>query len=117
MKATICLLAPALLAFVGCAEEPVPVTTTTVTREVTTTGPATDEILVAQAPPAVRVEARVVSPGPGYVYTTGYWQWTGNRYVWVSGRWINRPRPAAVGVEGHWMRRPHGWVWIGGHWR
>src|SRR2546425_7035804 len=62
--------------FVGCAEEPTTVTTTT-TREVTTTGPAAREVVVTQAPPAVRVESQTVIPGPGYVWTPGYWRWTG----------------------------------------
>ena len=106
------------LAFAGCAyEEPGPpvTTTTTVTREVTTTGPATGEVLVTQAPPAPRVEVQTVAPGPGYVWTPGYWRWTGTDYVWVSGNWVVRPRSGAVYVRGHWERRPGGWVWIPGH--
>jgi len=58
------MLALAPFALIGCADEtPPPVTTTTVTREVTTTGPvvATEpvasDVYVAEAPPAVRVEA------------------------------------------------------------
>jgi hypothetical protein len=107
------------LAFAGCAyEEPVPVTsTTTVTREVTTTGPATRQVLVTQAPPAPRVEVQTVAPGPGYVWTPGYWQWTGTDYVWVSGNWVVRPRPSAVYVRGHWERRAGGYVWIPGRWQ
>jgi hypothetical protein len=111
------ILALAPVALLGCvAEQPV-ATTTTVTREVTTTGPVTADVVIAQPPPAVRVETQTVAPGSGYVWTNGYWQWTGTSYVWVSGRWISRPRPAAVWVEGHWMRRPGGWVWVAGHWR
>ena len=50
MRISICSLALSL-ALIGCAEEPPPVTTTTtVTREVTTTGPATGEVVVTQAP-------------------------------------------------------------------
>src|SRR5258707_13035621 len=96
MKMSICSLALPL-ALIGCAETPPPVTTTTtVTREVTTTGPTTGEVLVAQAPPAVRVETQTVAPGPTYIWIKGHWQWNGARYVWVRGHWIERPRPAAV---------------------
>jgi hypothetical protein len=117
MRLRNCLLGLAL-AFVGCAyETPVPVTTTTVTREVTTTGPATGEVLVTQAPPSPRVEVQTVAPGPGYIWTPGYWRWTGADYVWVGGSWVVRPRPTAVYARGHWERRPGGWVWIGGHWQ
>jgi len=111
------ILALAPLALFGCAAEQPVATTTTVTREVTTTGPANADVVVAQPPQAVRVETQTVAPGAGYVWTNGYWQWTGTSYVWVSGRWISRPRPAAVWVEGHWIRRPGGWVWVRGHWR
>ena len=90
------------LALVGCAEEPTTVTTTTTTQEVTTTGPAR-EVLVTRAPPQSASKPRTVAPGPGYVWTTGYWRWTGTDYVWVRGSWIVRPRPAAV-----WVVRPLG---------
>ena len=83
-RATPSLLVLATCALVGCAGEPTTVTTTT-TREVTTTGPATREVLVTQAPPVVRVETQPVSPGPGYIWTMGYWRWTGAQYVWVPG--------------------------------
>src|SRR4029453_16901302 len=48
------LLVLAPLALIGCVAEPTPVTTTTTTREVTTTGPGAREVVVTQAPPAVR---------------------------------------------------------------
>lgn len=125
MKIHIYLLALAPFALVGCADEPVPVTTTTteVTREVTTTGPgpvvgpATREVIVTQAPPALRVETQTVSPGPTYVWTKGYWRWTGRGYQWNPGRWVARPRVAAVWVEGHWVQRGGGWIWVAGHWQ
>ena len=120
MRMPFCLLA--LFGLAGCvAETPVTTTTTEVTRTVTTgpvpTQPVTREVLVTQAPPAVRVETRTVAPGPSYVWTNGYWQWTGANYAWVPGHWIVRPRPAAVWVEGHWVRRPGGWIWVAGHWQ
>ena len=112
------LIAP--LALTSCVVHetvtPAPTTTTTVTREVTTTGPS-GEVYVTQEPPAVRVESQTVSPGPNYVWTRGYWRWTGTTYVWASGSWITRPRPAAVWVEGHWLRRGSRWVWVAGRWR
>ncbi len=112
------LLVLAPLALVSCAvEEPRTVTTTTTTREVTTTGPGGREVLVTQAPPVMRVETQPVSPGAGYVWTTGYWRWTGTSYVWVSGSWVMPPRQAAIWVPGHWVHQAGGWVWIAGHWQ
>ena len=80
MKRSSYLLMLVPLALVGCAEEP----TTTTTQEVTTTGPAR-EVVVTRPPPPVRVESQTVAPGPAYVWTTGYWRWTGTSYVWVPG--------------------------------
>ena len=105
-----------LVALTGCVAEPTTVTTTTTTQEVTTAAP-TREVVVRSAPPPVRVETQTTAPGPGYAWTTGYWRWTGTRYVWVPGTWVVRPRPAAVWVAGHWVSRPGGWVWIAGHWQ
>jgi hypothetical protein len=88
MKIGICSRALPL-ALIGCVEEPPPVaTTTTVTREVTTTAPATGEVLVTQAPPPVRVETLTVAPGPNYIWTPGYWRWTGTTYVWMFDGWV-----------------------------
>src|SRR6267142_2999036 len=82
MRIPIYLLGLTPLALAGCViQEPAPVTTTTeVTREVTTTGPVTREVVVTQAPPVVRVETQSVSPGPNYIWTRGYWRWTGASY-------------------------------------
>ena len=55
MKTSPYLLVFATCALISCAGEPTTVTTTTTTREVIMTSPATREVLVTQAPPAVRV--------------------------------------------------------------
>ncbi|MDP9292204.1 MAG: hypothetical protein M3O82_07570 [Verrucomicrobiota bacterium] len=60
---------------------------------------------------------QTVSPGPRYVWTRGYWRWTGVGYEWAPGTWVVRPRITAVWVEGHWARRARGWVFIPGHWQ
>src|SRR5436190_21621340 len=117
MKIQKILLALIPLALGGCVyEQPAPVTTTTVTREVDT-GPAPQGVVVTQSPPVVRTEVQTAAPGPGYVWTRGYWRWTGASYQWVPGTWIARPRPASVWVEGNWMRSGNGWVWTRGYWR
>src|SRR2546430_5837053 len=99
MRTTCYLSIVTFLAVAGCATEPTTVTTTTTTQEVTTTGPAR-EVVVTRPPPPVRVETQTVAPGPGYVWTTGYWRWTGTTYVWVPGTWVVRPRPTVVWVAG-----------------
>jgi hypothetical protein len=105
-------------------QQPVPVTTTTTTevhREIVTTGPGvgpvTREVIVTRPPPAVRIETQTVAPGRNYVWTQGYWRWTGSNYVWVPGTWIVRPRVTAVYVQGHWTRQSSGWVYVPGYWQ
>jgi hypothetical protein len=118
MKLHLYLFALTPFALGSCViHETVPSTTrTTLTREATTTAP-TREVFVTRTPPPMRVESQAISPGANYVWTRGYWRWTGGNYSWVPGRWIVKPRPAAVWVEGHWERRSAGWIWIAGHWR
>ena len=37
--------------------------------------------------PAPLVENIPLCPGYGYVWTPGYWSWTGFQWLWVSGYW------------------------------
>jgi hypothetical protein len=74
-------------------------------------------LYVRVGPPAPIVEARVVAPGPGYVWVQGYHRWDGGRYVWVPGRWELPPRARAVWVPAHWQRDRRGWYFVEGHWR
>src|SRR5437899_653525 len=52
-------------------------------------------VTVRVAPPAVLVESPVPPPGPGYVWTPGYYRWDGRAYVWVPGMWVVAPWPEA----------------------
>jgi hypothetical protein len=69
-------------------------------------------------PPPVPVNAYMgVAPGPGYVWTAGYWDLRGDRWHWVDGRWVVPPRPRAVWVSGYWAPRRGRYYWHPGHWR
>jgi len=74
-------------------------------------------VYVRVAPPPPIVEARIVSPGPGYYWVPGYHTWNGAAYVWVPGRWTRPPRARAVWIPGRWVRERHGWYFVEGHWR
>jgi len=74
-------------------------------------------VYVRVGPPAPIVEARVVAPGPGYVWVAGYHAWNGRAYAWVPGRWERPPRARAVWVPAHWQRERRGWYLVEGHWR
>jgi hypothetical protein len=121
MKLHFYLLMAVPIVFAGCARERRVTTTTTEVRQevVQTRGDrvVSREVMVTRTPPVVRVETQTASPGKNYVWTRGYWRWTGSDYTWISGSWVARPRPAAIWIEGEWQRRPTGWVWVAGHWQ
>ena len=74
--------------------------------------------VVRYAPPPPRYAVIGVAPGPGFVWTEGFWDWRGRGYAWVPGRWMRPPRPHAVWVPGTWVERPRrGWVLRRGYWR
>lgn len=79
--------------------------------------PAVYVNMAPSAPPAAQVEIQTVSPGPGYSWTPGYWNWT-DRWVWVGGTWAPSPYAGARWESGHWDYHHHHdrWVWKEGHW-
>jgi hypothetical protein len=79
--------------------------------------PPPDAVYVETAPPAMRAETSVVSPGPGYVWVPGWWNWSGGDYVWVTGVWLQPPRPATRWVAPVWRQTSRGWYRVDGHWR
>ena len=72
---------------------------------------------VRYGPPAPRYEVVGVAPGPGFVWTNGYWDRRGSNWAWVGGRWDRPPRARAVWVPHEW-RQEHGrYRFYRGHWR
>ena len=74
-------------------------------------------VYVRVAPPAPIVETRVVAPGPGFIWVSGYHRWNGAAYVWVPGRWDRPSRDRAQWVPGRWAHDRRGWYFVDGHWR
>jgi hypothetical protein len=70
--------------------------------------PASAEIYVRVAPPALRVETQP-EPRRGYVWTTGHWEWRNRQHVWVAGSYIRERR-------GYHYNQPE-WVEDNGRWR
>jgi hypothetical protein len=71
-------------------------------------------VAVTVAPPAPQVEAEPVVRA-GYVWSPGYWSWSGGGYVWVAGRWLAE-RPGYHWVPAHWVTYNGGWRFVRGHW-
>ncbi|WP_426749180.1 YXWGXW repeat-containing protein [Myxococcus sp. Y35] len=74
------------------------------------------ELTTQQAPPPLRVEHAPSPPAPNYVWTPGYWYWSGASYVWVGGVWAAPPRPGLVYVSSRWVRRGPSWYFSAGGW-
>ncbi len=75
-------------------------------------------IYVDADPPPPIVEAREVAPAPDFIWVSGYYQWNGGGYAWVSGHWERPPRRGARWEPGHWDHHDRrGWYFVEGRWR
>ena len=81
------------------------------------TAGAGDEIVVTEAPPTPMAESITISPGAGYVWIPGAWDWRGSAWVWVHGQWAHPPAPGAVWVAHRYEERNGTHVFIRGGWR
>jgi len=75
-------------------------------------------VYVRVPPPEPRVVGVVgVAPGPGFVWTDGYWGWRGGNWAWVGGAWVRPPRAGAVWVPHRWVRYGNRYRFARGYWR
>ena len=74
---------------------------------------------VGGPPPGLRAEARLVSPGPGYYWVPGYWDWSlaSGEWFWVPGSWSRPPHAHARWVTPRYERHRGHWTYRRGHWR
>lgn len=71
---------------------------------------------VGLAPPALPVYAQPVAPGPGYIWTPGYWAYGPAGYYWVPGTWVIAPYVGALWTPGYWGWGGSAFIWHGGYW-
>jgi WXXGXW repeat (2 copies) len=79
--------------------------------------PAGGMYVTAYAPPPPRYAAVGYAPGPGYVWTAGYWNRAGGNWSWVEGRWQRPPHRNAVWVAAEWRHEGKGYRFHRGYWR
>lgn len=73
-------------------------------------------ISVRVGPPALPVYAQPICPGPGYIWTPGYWSWNDDAgYYWVPGTWVVAP-VGLLWTPGYWGWGGGFYVWHGGYW-
>ncbi len=68
-------------------------------------------------PPPPRYGVMGYAPGPGYVWTDGYYNLMGSNWVWVGGRWMRPPRRGAAWVSPEWRREGGRYRFRRGYWR
>jgi hypothetical protein len=72
-------------------------------------------VSVSIAPPVLPVYALPAVPGPGYVWTPGYWAWGPAGYYWVPGTWVLAP-VGMLWTPGYWGWAGGAYVWHAGYW-
>lgn len=72
-------------------------------------------ISVHVGPPALPVYAQPICPGPGYVWTPGYWAYGGDGYYWVPGTWVVAP-VGMLWTPGYWGWGEGAYLWHAGYW-
>jgi hypothetical protein len=73
-------------------------------------------ISVRIAPPALPVYAQPICPGPGYIWTPGYWAWNDDDgYYWVPGTWVVAP-VGLLWTPGYWGWGGGLYAWHPGYW-
>jgi hypothetical protein len=75
--------------------------------------PASAQVYIQIAPPTPVVEIVPASPGSGYVWVPGRYNYNGGRYVWAGGSY---QRHAGRYCNGHWRHDARGYVWVDGRW-
>lgn len=73
-------------------------------------------ISVDIAPPPLPIYAQPVMPGPGYIWTPGYWAYGEYGYFWVPGTWVLAPYVGALWTPGYWGWNNGFYVFNAGYW-
>jgi len=69
------------------------------------------------APPVLPVYAQPPIPGPGYIWTPGYWAYgPAYGYYWVPGTWVMPPYVGALWTPGYWGWANGAYVFHDGYW-
>src|SRR5271157_103074 len=73
-------------------------------------------ISVRIGPPALPVYAQPMCPGPGFMWTPGYWAWNDDGgYYWVPGTWVMAP-VGMLWTPGYWGWGGGFYAWHAGYW-
>ncbi|MBS0383393.1 MAG: YXWGXW repeat-containing protein [Proteobacteria bacterium] len=75
-------------------------------------------VSVGIPPPVLPVYAQPIIPGPGYIWTPGYWAWDPGYggYYWVPGTWVMPPQVGLLWTPGWWGWSAGYYRWNPGYW-
>jgi len=74
-------------------------------------------VSVSFAPPVLPVYVQPAIPGPGYIWTPGYWAYDEDGgYYWVPGTWVLPPYAGALWTPGYWGWAGGVYVFHTGYW-
>ena len=72
-------------------------------------------ISIGIAPPAIPIYTQPYPPGPGYIWTPGYWGYDSG-YYWTPGAWILPPRVGFLWTPGYWAFNGSNYFFNDGYW-
>ncbi len=73
-------------------------------------------VSITVAPPLLPVYDQPPIPGPGYIWTPGYWAWDDGDYYWVPGTWVEPPEVGLLWTPGYWGWNDGIYAWNAGYW-
>ena len=68
------------------------------------------------APPPLPDYDQPPIPGPGYIWTPGYWAWNNVDYYWVPGTWVEPPHEGLLWTPPFWGFANGAYVFHRGYW-
>jgi hypothetical protein len=73
-------------------------------------------VSITIAPPVLPVYVQPAIPGPGYIWTPGYWAYGDAGYYWVPGTWVLPPAVGVLWTPGYWGWHDGIYGWNAGYW-
>jgi len=73
-------------------------------------------VSIRVAPPPLPVYVQPAIPGPGYIWTPGYWAYGPAGYYWVPGTWVLPPAVGLLWTPGYWGWVNGAYLWHAGYW-
>ena len=74
------------------------------------------EAQAREAPPPLPDYEQPPCPEDGYLWTPGYWGWSGAGYYWVPGTWVQPPRMGVLWTPGYWAFAGGAYAFHAGYW-